>query len=322
MTQDVLSETPVSRRDGTRRPVGTRPGRRRSPGRRRQRTAGLVLVTPFALLLIAFLIVPLAYAFRLSLYRSTLITGEVFAGFGNYRQAFADHEFLAGVQRVIVFGLVQTPVMIVVALFAALLVDGVTSRLSRAFRLAAFVPYAVPVVIGTLMWGFLYSPDIGPFTGWLSAIGIHHHDFISSGNVLVSLGNIVTWQWAGYNMIVLYAALQGVPRDLYEAAIIDGASQIQVALRIKVPMLGSALVLVTVFTIIGTLQFFTEPLLLQPLNNSVITNSYTPNIFAYHLAFSYQQYNYAASISFALGAVVFAAAYVFLFATRRRSALR
>lgn len=322
MTQHALAETPLAEQEQAAPPAPRRRRRRRSPGRKRQRSAGLVLVTPFVLLLIAFLILPLAYAFRLSLYRSTLIAGDVFAGFGNYRQAFKDHEFLAGVRRVIVFGLIQTPVMITVALFAALLIDGVISRLSKVFRMAMFVPYAVPVVIGTLMWGFLYSPNVGPLTGFFRALGLGHHDFLSSGNVLTSLGNLVTWQWAGYNMIVLYAALQGVPRELYEAATIDGASQVQVALRIKVPMLSSALVLVTVFTIIGTLQFFTEPLLLQPLNPSTITNSYTPNIFAYHLAFSYQQYNYAAAISFALGAVVFVAAYVFLFLTRRRSALR
>ena len=322
MTQHALAETPIADQERTTPSTPSRRARRRSASRKRQRSAGLMLVTPFVLLLVAFLILPLAYAFRLSLYRSTLIAGDVFAGFGNYRQAFTDHEFLAGVRRVLVFGLIQTPVMIIVALFAALLIDGVISRLSKVFRLAMFVPYAVPVVIGTLMWGFLYSPGVGPLTGFFRALGLGHHDFLSSGNVLTSLGNIVTWQWAGYNMIVLYAALQGIPRDLYEAATIDGASQVQVALRIKVPMLSSALVLVTVFTIIGTLQFFVEPLLLQPLNPSTITNSYTPNIFAYHLAFSYQQYNYAAAISFALGAVVFVAAYVFLFLSRRRSALR
>ncbi|MFD0661563.1 carbohydrate ABC transporter permease [Thermocatellispora tengchongensis] len=218
--------------------------------------------------------------------------------------------------RVIVFGLVQTPVMIGIALLAALLIDGATSRLSRFFRLAAFVPYAVPVVIGTLMWGFLYSPNTGPLSSLTDV------DFLSSDTVLYSLGNIVTWQWAGYNMIVLYAALQGVPREVYESARIDGAGPVQIALRIKTPMISSAIVLVTIFTIIGTLQFFTEPLILQPLNPGAITNSYTPNVYAYQQAFSYQQYNYSAAISFLLGAVVFVGSYIFLFATRRRSALR
>ncbi|MEU4688104.1 sugar ABC transporter permease [Actinoplanes sp. NPDC023714] len=278
----------------------------------REAATGWLFVLPFAVLLVAFLLLPMAYAFKLSLYRSTLVEGEVFAFADNYRQAFADPLFREGVVRVVLFGLVQTPVMIGIALLAALLIDHATSRFSRAFRLAAFVPYAVPVVIGTLMWGFLYSQETGPFKA----------DFLSSNVVLGSLGNIVTWQWAGYNMIVLYAALQGLPREVYESAKIDGAGAVQIAVRIKTPMIASALVLATLFTIMGTLQFFTEPLILQPLNPGAITNHYTPNLYAFHQAFSFQQYNYSAAISFLLGAVVFIGSYIFLFATRKRSALR
>ncbi|BBH64098.1 ABC transporter permease [Actinoplanes sp. OR16] len=278
----------------------------------REATAGWLFVLPFAVLLVAFLLLPMAYAFKLSLYRSTLVEGEVFAFADNYQQAFADPLFREGVVRVVLFGLVQTPVMIGIALLAALLIDHATSRFSRVFRLAAFVPYAVPVVIGTLMWGFLYSQETGPFK----------FDFLSSDVVLGSLGNIVTWQWAGYNMIVLYAALQGLPREIYESAKIDGAGAVQIAVRIKTPMIASALVLATLFTIMGTLQFFTEPLILQPLNPGAITQHYTPNVYAYNQAFSFQQYNYSAAISFLLGAVVFVGSYIFLFATRKRSALR
>jgi multiple sugar transport system permease protein len=284
----------------------------RRPKVGRQAVAGWLFVAPFTVLLVFFLLLPMLYAAKLSLYRSTLVEGEVFAWLDNYRQALNDPEFRRGVVRVLVFGAVQTPVMIGIALVAALLVDEVTSRFSRVFRLAAFVPYAVPVVIGTLMWGFLYSPNTGPFRA----------DFLSSGTVLYSLGNIVTWQWAGYNMIVLYAALQGVPREVHESARMDGAGAVQIALRVKTPMISAAIVLVTIFTIIGTLQFFTEPLILQPLNPGAVTNSYTPNVYAYHQAFSYQQYNYSAAISFLLGAVVFVGSYIFLFVTRRRSGLR
>jgi multiple sugar transport system permease protein len=289
---------------------------RRRKGTGRQTAAGWLFVTPFTILLIAFLLLPMAYAAKLSLYRSTLVEGEDFAWLDNYRQALGDREFRRGVLRVIVFGVVQTPIMIGLALLFALLIDEATSRFSRVFRLAAFVPYAVPVVIGTLMWGFLYSPRTGLFSSFSDA------DPLSSGTVLFSLGNIVTWQWAGYNMIVLYAALQGLPREVYESARIDGAGPLQIAVRIKTPMISAAIVLVTIFTIIGTLQFFTEPLILQPLNPGALTNSYTPNVYAYHQAFSYQQYNYSAAISFLLGAVVFIGSYLFLFVTRRRSALR
>ncbi|MDI6103192.1 sugar ABC transporter permease [Actinoplanes sp. NEAU-A12] len=290
----------------------------KAPARRathlREAATGWLFVLPFVVLLVAFLLLPMAYAFKISLYRSTLIEGEVFALFDNYRQAIDDPLVREGVVLVLVFGLVQTPVMIGIALVAALLIDAATSRFSRFFRLAAFVPYAVPVVIGTLMWGFLYSDSVGPF----SALGV---DFVSGDTVLASLGNIVTWQWAGYNMIVLYAALQGLPRETYESARMDGAGEVQIALRIKTPMISSALVLATLFTIMGTLQFFTEPLILQPLNPGAITQHYTPNVYAYHQAFSFQQHNYSAAISFLLGAVVFVGSYIFLFATRKRSAL-
>ncbi|GLW28614.1 carbohydrate ABC transporter permease [Actinoplanes regularis] len=281
----------------------------------REATTGWLFVLPFVVLLVAFLLLPMAYALKLSLYRSTLIEGEHFAFLENYTQAFKDPLVREGVVRVIVFGLVQTPVMIGIALLAALLIDHATSRFSRFFRLAAFVPYAVPVVIGTLMWGFLYSENVGPFNSVL------HIDFLSSDVVLASLGNVVTWQWAGYNMIVLYAALQGLPREVYESARIDGAGPAQIAWRIKTPMISSAIVLATLFTILGTLQFFTEPLILQPLNPGSITQHYTPNVYAFNQAFSFQQYNYSAAISFLLGAVVFVGSYIFLFATRKRSAL-
>ncbi|MEV4274954.1 carbohydrate ABC transporter permease [Actinoplanes xinjiangensis] len=300
-------------------PAAAGPSPLRGDSKRRSRlleaATGWLFVLPFAVLLVAFLLLPMAYAFKISLYRSTLIEGEVFALFDNYKQAIDDPLVREGVVRVLVFGLIQTPVMIGVALLAALLIDAATSRFSRFFRLAAFVPYAVPVVIGTLMWGFLYSDSIGPF----AALGI---DFVAADTVLASLGNIVTWQWAGYNMIVLYAALQGLPRETYESARIDGATEVQIALRIKTPMISSALVLATLFTIMGTLQFFTEPLILQPLNPGAITQHYTPNVYAYQQAFSFQQYNYSAAISFLLGAVVFIGSYIFLFATRKRSALR
>jgi multiple sugar transport system permease protein len=286
------------------------------------RATGLLFVAPFTLLFLAFLVGPLAYAFWLSLSTSTLVGGTHFTWFANYHQAFTDSHFLSGVVRVLIFGAVQIPVMIALALLGALLIDEFTGRLSKIFRMTVFMPYAVPAVIGALMWGFLYSPTFGPVHTVTSGLGIGSVNLLSHSWLLTSLGNIVTWQWTGYNMIVLYAALQGLPREVYEAARVDGATRLQTALRIKVPMIASALVLVLMFTIIGTLQFFTEPRVLEPTAASVITPDYTPNLYAYNLAFQYSQFNYSAAISFALGAVVFIGSYLFLFASRRRSRVK
>ncbi|MFI1330015.1 carbohydrate ABC transporter permease [Streptomyces sp. NPDC020845] len=290
--------------------------------RTRHKGMGLLLVSPFLLLFLAFLVAPLGYAFWLSLKTSTLVGGEHFSWFDNYKQTFTDPHFLSGVRRVVVFGVVQIPVMLGFALLGALIIDEVTSRLAKVFRLTLFMPYAVPAVIGALMWGFLYSPTFGPVNSISNSLGLGKVDLLSHSLILTSLGNVVTWQWTGYNMIVLYAALQGLPREVYEAAKLDGAGRIQTALRIKIPMISSALVLTLMFTLIGTLQFFTEPRVLEKTASSVITPDYTPNLYAYNLAFQYSEFNYSAAISFSLGAVVFIGSYFFLFATRKRSGLK
>jgi len=144
---------------------------------------------------------------------------------------------------------------------------------------------------------------------------------LSPGNVFWSLVNVVTWQWAGYYMIIIYAALQGIDSSIYEAARMDGANSWQVAFRFKVPMVSSALLLILVFALIGTLQFFSEPQILRPLSNGTIGPDFTPNIYAFSQAFSYANFNYASAISFALGIVVFIAVYVFLFLTRKRGSI-
>ncbi|GAB2794909.1 carbohydrate ABC transporter permease [Amycolatopsis magusensis] len=279
--------------------------------------AGILFVLPFFLVVVVFLVVPLGYAFWLSLSSKSLALGTRFTGFDNYVRAFTDPMLLDGFLRVVVFGAVQIPVMLGIALVGALALDAITTRFAVAFRLIAFMPYAVPAVLGALMWGFLYSRTFGPFADLPTVFGGAPVDFFSAGLLLASLGNIVTWAWTGYNMIVLYSALQGVPRELYEAALIDGASQIQLAWRIKVPAIKQAIALATVFTVIGTMQFFVEPYVMSRFAPQ-ISAGYTPNLYAYNQAFAYSDFHYSATISFTLGFVVFVAAYAFVLVSRRR----
>src|SRR5690606_2460180 len=135
--------------------------------RNRQRW-GWLFLTPFGLIFLVLLVAPLGYAFWMSLYTNTLAGGESFAGIVNYRRAFTDPLFLGGLRRVGLYVLVMVPIQLGVALVAALVLDTLTTRLSRFSRLMIFVPYAVPAMIGALMWGFLYSPRFGPATDLFS----------------------------------------------------------------------------------------------------------------------------------------------------------
>ena len=284
---------------------------------RRNRT-GWAFVAPFAIIFLALLIVPLLYALYLSLFQKSLVGGTRFVLFGNYLKAFTDPNFLDGVWFVISFSLVLIPLQMAISLAIALILDLVTTSFARFSRLMIFLPYAIPAVIGALMWGFLYSRNFGPIADIFAAFGATGPDLLSKNLIFYGLLNIVTWQWAGYYMIILYAALQGIDPTLYEAARIDGASQWQIILRIKIPLVAPALVLILVFALIGTLQFFNEPKILQQLAAGAIPEDFTPNMYAYQQAFSLANYNYGSAISFALAAVVFICVYIFLFSTRKR----
>ncbi|TLM72228.1 carbohydrate ABC transporter permease [Pseudarthrobacter sp. NamB4] len=300
-------------------PVATKRG---ATLERKHARIGWVFLAPFAIVFLVFLVLPLVYAFWMSLHTNTLAAGEKFAGLANYFAAFKDQRFLSGMARVGAFALVFVPLQIGLALLFALILDEVKTRLSRFSRLLIFAPYAIPGVIGALMWGFLYSPSFGPLVSFFDFLNVQAPDMLSRDSIFWSLTNIVTWQWTGYYMIIIYASLQSIDSSIYEAALIDGASKLQTALQIKVPIIASSLVLTIVFALIGTLQFFTEPQVLAPLAGNAIDAAYTPNLYAYNLAFSYQQFNYASAISFALGLMVFLASIIFLVTTRKKSGLR
>jgi multiple sugar transport system permease protein len=281
--------------------------------------SGYLFVLPFLIVFVAMLILPLAYAAYLSFFREQLIGGTVFAGLDNYTRALQDDRLIGGVLRVGRFFLLQVPIMLVLSLLSALAIDSGLLRFAKTFRLGIFVPYAVPAVVATLMWGYLYGPDFGPFAQLADKLGLPAPQFLSEGGMLASIANIVTWEFTGYNMIILYAALRAIPHDLYEAAAVDGAGAWRIAWSIKLPALRPALLLCLIFSVIGSFQLFAEPQLLQRLAPNVIDSAYTPNLYAYTLAFTGQEVNYAAAVSFLLGLVIVIASYTVLLATNRRS---
>ncbi|MEU0571677.1 sugar ABC transporter permease [Nonomuraea sp. NPDC005983] len=282
---------------------------------RRHRAAALLLA-PFVVLFGAVFVLPIGYAVYQSLFRvrrSGLGLGPaetVFAGLSNYARVFADSAFVGSVLRVLAFGLVQVPVMLGLALLLALVLDSRVARFGRFFRLAYFLPFAIPGVIAAVLWSFLYVPGISPLVAFGENAGAKV-DFLSADTILWSIGNIVTWSWTGYNMVILHTSLRSIPRELFEAAEVDGCSGLRIAWHIKIPLLRPSLTLTGVFSIIGTLQLFGEPMVLRPMA-SVISGGYTPVMLSYQAAFGLNDYNFAAAIAVVLALATFVFSYGFL----------
>ncbi|MFI6277637.1 carbohydrate ABC transporter permease [Streptomyces sp. NPDC050988] len=287
----------------------------------KHRAAGPLFVAPFMVLFVLLFLAPLGYAAYLSLFQEKLIGGTAFVGLDNYVKAVQDPQLIHGVGRVALFFVIQVPVMLLLALLFALALDSGLLRLARVIRLGIFVPYAVPSVVAALMWGYLYGPDFGPFAQLSEKLDLPAPHFLSEGWMLASLANIVTWEFVGYNMIILYAALRTVPHELYEAAAVDGAGAWRIAWSIKLPALRPALMLTLLFSVIGSFQLFNEPQLLKVIAPDVISSSYTANLYSYTLAFTGQRLNYAATVSFLLGLVIVVASYAVLLTANRRRPL-
>jgi multiple sugar transport system permease protein len=271
-----------------------------------------------------FMLAPICYALYLSFFK-TQVSGlglgagarrQVFAGLSNYATELTDPAFTSSLTRVLLYAVILVPVMLVLALLFALLLDAQRVRLQRFSRLAIFLPYAVPTVIASLLWGFMYLPTVSPFPRILGWFGLSMPDLFTTHVALLSVANIGVWGGTGFNMIVMFTALRAVPSELFEAARIDGASQLQIALRIKIPMIAPALVLTGVFSIIATLQVFNEPQTLQPLSNT-ISPDWMPLMRVYNLAFNDNNSYAAAALSMIIAVVMFVLSYGLLRVSNR-----
>jgi len=281
----------------------TPPARRRSL---RPRFAPWLFVTPALGLYVAFLLIPILYAVYLS-FTELKVTGggafgtrkQVFVGFANYISSLTDPELLASLGRLAHFGIISVPLTLGLALTFALLLDLPRVRLVRFSRTAIFLPYAVPGVIATLLWGFLYLPSTSPFNYVSRALGFGDINFLGLPGLYGSLANIAIWGGVGFNMIVMYTALRSIPGDIHEAAQIDGANEWQIALRIKIPLMSPALVLTFLFSLIATLQAYGEPQTLKSLT-STISFTFFPLMKVYQDAFSNDDLAGAAATSVVL----------------------
>jgi len=274
---------------------------------RSTRTAALFLA-PFFLLFAAFTIAPLVYSLGLSVFTEKASglgfggTERTFVGLENFLRAFGDEQFLSGFLNIAIYVVVYIPTMTLLALVIALLLDSAVARARSFFRLAFYLPNIVPGLIAAIIWLYLYTPGISPLVQAFETAG-GTWDLTSRTAAILSLTNLAVWLHTGYNVILFYAALQSVPREVVEAAGLDGAGGIRVAFAIKARMIAGAISVAVLFTIVGAMQLFAEPLLLAS-RATAITSTWTPNMFIYQTAFERHDLGYAAATAILFAVVI------------------
>jgi len=265
-------------------------------------------IFPALLLLILFSIIPIIVSLVIS-FTNLDITGLgnwgaiKFIGLNNFINLFNDSLFLQAVGNTLFYVVIGVPAVIALSLAIAIMINFGQNRFFKLMRLVFYTPSITNTVAVAVVWTFMYNPSTGLINNILNQVGLGSVGWLTDQSVAkIALIILAVWKAIGLNMLIFLAALQGIPKDFYEAAELDGASWWQQTIHITIPSLKFSIFFVSVTTLIGWFQFFDEPFVMTKGGPLGSTNSVA--LFVYQNGFQQSNFGYAASASFVMFAAI------------------
>jgi multiple sugar transport system permease protein len=275
--------------------------------RRFQTIKAYLFLSPFLAFFIVVTVYPVLYGGYLSLFGQHGAK-MWFVGLSNFKSTFTDPLFWQGFAMPAFLLLVQVPGMIVIAIFIGLLYERI--RHSVVYRLIFYLPYAMPGVVAGILWSYIFSQSMSPLVPLWKLFGVAKPMFITLSSVRWILLIIILWEWTGYTSLIVYSTLVSIPKELGEAAQMDGASWFKTSYYIKVPLLRNTVFVLFIFNSIGAMQVFNEPRMLNIL--LTLPQNYTPAMYLYNQAFAYGSFTYSIAMGLVLAAVIFVISFLFM----------
>lgn len=263
---------------------------------------GHTMVTPYYIFFSLFIAYPLIFSFILVFHRWSIIGPLEWVGLGNFIELGGDPLFWKAILNTLIFILIHVPLQVSFALVLAAILN---SRIPAkgVFRAAFFLPVVVSGVAVTILWKQIYSTNLGILNQVLHIIGIGPIPWVTDPSwAMPSIAMMATWKNIGLYVVLFLAGLQGIPKHLYEAAEIDGANTIKKFFHITVPAINPVLIVVLILSTLGGFSLFIEPYVITgggPMNSTL-----SGVLYIYRQAFSFFRMGYAATIGFALAAIV------------------
>lgn len=283
------------------------------------RLSPYLYVSPFFVLFALVGLFPLLYTAYVAVHEWSLLGGQgEFAGLDNFRQVLADRFFWNALRNTLSIFVLSSVPQIVIALGLAALLDS-QLRGKTLWRMSVLVPYVVAPVAVALIFGNLFGDRFGLINQALAVVGLDpiawHVDTLPSH---VAIASMVNWRWTGYNALIFLAAMQAIPRDLYEAAAIDGASRFRQFLSVTVPMLRPTIIFVVITSTIGGLQIFAEPRLFDSAGLGGSDRQFqTITMYLWELGWRVRDLGMAAAVAWLLFLLIVLIALLNLLLTRR-----
>ena len=295
--------------------------RQRRFSKRRAR-AGRMFVAPNLTAVAIFMLFPLGFSLYMSVQNWDLFRPAKFVGLANYRSLFADDPLFEIALRNTVVYTVGT---VVPTVFISLAVAGVLNRKIKGiniFRTIIFLPLAVSSVVMAVVWQFVFNTNNGLLNIMLGWIGLGPVPWLNDPKwAMLSLCTVSVWRSVPFATVILLAAMQGVPENLYEAAKLDGAGEVRQFVSITVPLIRAAVSFVVVISIIHAFQAFDLVYVLTGGNGGPETATYVLGIMLFQHAFSFLEFGYASALAWVIFAILLVLTVVQLRLGRRRAAL-
>ena len=286
-----------------------------------ERIAPYAYVAPFFIIFLIFGLFPLLFTFVVSLFDWNPIGDKTFVGFANFERLFADPRFWNSLVNTFGIFVISTVPQLLLALGLAHLLNHARLKWANFFRMALLVPYITSVAATAIVFAQIFDKNFGLINWVLGLLGQPSVNFLASqGGSWVLISTMVMWRWFGYNALLYLAGLQSLPREMFEAAAVDGASSWQQFRYITIPALRPIIVFTVVMSTIGGLQIFTEPLLVSPetgLTCGAGRQCQTLALFLYEQGFGQFKFGYGSAIGVVLFVIVVAVSLLNYFLTTR-----
>jgi cellobiose transport system permease protein len=273
-----------------------------------EQVAGYAFISPFFIVFAVFGLFPILFTFWVSLHDWSLLGEHTWTGLANYSELIADDRFWTALVNTLgIFVLATVPQILMALALAQVLNQRIRAR--TFWRMGVLLPNITSVAAVGIIFTLLFARDFGLINWLLGQVGVDTIDWQEHRwSSWLAISTMVNWRWTGYNALIFLAALQAVPKDLYEAASIDGAGQFRQFVSITIPMLRPTIIFVSLISTIGGIQLFTEPLLFNSGANAISggnTHQFqTLTMYLYEKAFVGQEFGYASTIAWVMFLVI------------------
>ncbi|NQT67882.1 MAG: sugar ABC transporter permease [Actinobacteria bacterium] len=277
---------------------------KRSWGEVKRKRWAYAFISPFYILFAIFSVYPIIFSIYLSFTEWKGMGPKVFVGLENYRRLLGDSVFWQSIRNGVILFFLYVPIMTLLALVLAVILNAKFVRFFQVFRTMIFIPYITTMIAAGFVFRMMMNMKYGFFNILLTSIGIPPVPWLE--NVWwarISLSLLVMWAWLGYNMVIMLAGLQTISKDLVEAATIDGANPVQAFFRITVPLMKPIILFCVILSTIGSFGLFSEVYSLtvggRPMNATL-----TPIVYIWQQAFQHYKFSYASAVSYVYFAII------------------